>query len=313
MKPFFANINNKFYGIWLAILALYALSAVLSPDSININQMMSVLQVSSFLGIMSLGQTMVLITGGLDLSVAGVVTLTNIVSTGIMHGQPENILSGIAICFGLAIFVGLINGIAITIARITPLVATLAMNAILTGGALIYSGGAPRGSIPEIFQKVGTERVFNFLPISVVIWIAMTLIFFILTEKTKYGRFLYATGSNRNASNMVGIHTNAIVISAYVFSSLTSAVGALILTAFIGLPSFGIGEPYMLKSIAAVVVGGTTLTGGVGSVVATAGGAWFITQLTSITNVLKVSQGIQYLVQGFIIAVGVGLHTIRKN
>ncbi len=128
------------------------------------------------------------------------------------------------------------------------------------------------------------------------------------SRKTVYGRWLYATGANPAAARLMGVPVTAVVISAYVASAVLAAIGGLLFTAYIGAPSLGIGNQFLLTSIAAVVVGGTALTGGIGSVVATIGGTIFITELNSFTNVIRVTTGTQMVLQGAIIALSVILY-----
>jgi ribose transport system permease protein len=143
------------------------------------------------------------------------------------------------------------------------------------------------------------------MPVPTLFWIALTLVLLVMTRKTVWGRRLYATGANPRAASMMGVSTLRINLSAYMLSSLTAALGGLLLTAYTGSPSLGIGNQFMLTSVAAVVVGGAALTGGAGNVLATMGGAVFITELSSFTNIIRVSSGTQLVVQGLLILVSV--------
>jgi ribose transport system permease protein len=130
--------------VWAAVALLYIVAAIISPAMLKPEQMLNILQVAAFLGLVATGQTMALLTGGIDLSVAGVVTMTNIVATSLMLGQNHNIPLAVICCVILGAFVGAINGILIAVLRVAPIIATLAMNSILFGAALVYTGGAPR-------------------------------------------------------------------------------------------------------------------------------------------------------------------------
>lgn len=290
-------------GIWIAVILLYVISGLLSPATIKINHVFDILQITSFLGIAAIGQTIVILTGGIDLSIGGIITATNIVVCSLMNGKSENIILGLLICLILGFVLGSINGLLITKLKITPLIATLAMNTILFGASLIYTSGIPKGSIPHEFAIIGQGHLWG-IPISFIIWVLLVLIAKILTNYTVLGRSIYAVGANIRAAYAAGINTQATLIKTYILSAESAVCTGLLLSAYINLPSFGIGEPYTLNSIAAAVVGGTLLTGGVGSVVNSAGGAIFITQLISLTNMLKMSTGTQFLIQGVIIAIG---------
>jgi len=293
--------------VWIAVVGLYLVSSVISPAMFQVSQVLNILQVAAFLGIIAAGETIVLLAGGIDLSVAGVVTLTNIVSTSVLLGKAGNIPAAIAITLSLALAVGLINGLLVTALRITPLIATLGMNSILYGAALVYTGGAPHGSVPQAFQVVGQGSAGG-VPFSTVSWLALSALMVWISRATVYGRWIYAVGANPRAAGLMGAPVRRITVSAYMVSSTVAAIGGLLLTAYIGSPSLGIGNQFLLTSIAAVVVGGTTLEGGVGGVVGTIGGALLITELNSFTNIVQVSTGTQYVLQGLIIALSVFLY-----
>ncbi|MEZ4500585.1 MAG: ABC transporter permease [Thermomicrobiales bacterium] len=293
--------------IWSAVLVLYVVAGIKEPAMLQTSQLFNILQVAAFLGCIAIGQTIALLVGGIDLSVAGVVTLTNIVVARLMAGSSDRIVQAVGACLILAIVVGLINGFVITKLGITPLIVTLATNSILFGAALVYTHGAPSGSVAEPFAQLGQGHISRF-PVSTLVWIGLTcLMAFVLTQ-TVFGRRLYAVGANPNAARLMGVPTDRTITSAYVLCSLMACAGGLLITAYIGLPSLGIGNQFMLTSIAAAVVGGTMLTGGVGSVIGAAGGALFIQVLNSFTNMLTDSTGVQFIIQGIIIALGVMLY-----
>lgn len=291
-------------AVWIAAISLYLISGFISPAMFQLGQVLNILQVASFLGVIAAGQTIAVLTGGIDLSQAGVVTLTNIVATSIMLSQPENIPAAIVVVLVLALLVGLANGFLVTAVGVTPLIATLGMNSVLFGAALVYTGGAPSGGTPVEFQIIGTGSLFG-IPNPALIWLGLSLGLLVLTRRTSYGRRLYATGANPRAAEMMGVNVGRTIVSAYVLSALMAALGALLLTAYVGAPSLGIGNQFLLTAVAAVVVGGAALTGGSGSVVATMGGAIFITELSSFTNIIQVSTGTQFVIQGALILVSV--------
>jgi ribose transport system permease protein len=291
-------------AVWFAVVLLYIVAGLISPAMMSTRQILNVLQVAAFLGSVAIGQTFVLLVGGIDLSVASVVTLVNIVSASIMNGDPANVIPALLVCFALAALAGLINGVLVAVVRITPLIVTLATNMALFGAALVYTGGAPHGSAASTFTPFG-QSYFLGVPVSTICWLILALAMAFLTRRTVYGRRLYAVGANARAAHLMGVNVGRVTISAYVLSSLMAAAGGLLLTAYIGLPSLGIGDQFLLTSVAAAVVGGTSLTGGRGTVIGSVGGAIFITELNSVTNILRVSVGVQFILQGVIIALSV--------
>lgn len=291
-------------AVWIAVAGLYVVSGLISPAMFQVSQVLNILQVASFLGVIALGQTVVVLSGGIDLSQAGMVTLTNIAATSLMLGQPENMAFAVAVCMGLALVIGAVNGVLVAVIGITPLIATLGSNAILFGVALVYTGGAPRGVAAEAFMVLGTGSLFG-VPAPTLIWVLLAAVMVLLLRGTVYGRWLYATGANARAARLMGVPVERVLIAAYALSALLACMGGLLLTAYIGNPSLGIGNQFMLTAVAAVVVGGAALTGGVGGIVATVGGAVFITLLSSFTNIIRVSTGTQYVIQGVIIVLSV--------
>jgi ribose transport system permease protein len=303
------RVVNRLGAIWIAVILLYLVSGLISPGMFQISQALNILQIAAFLGIVAIGQTLALLVGGIDLSVAGVVTMSNIVVTSVMLGRADTLVPGLAICLLLAGAVGFINGLLITLGHVTPLVATLGINSILFGAALVYTGGAPHGSISPEFAVCGQGHVFG-LPVSTVFWIAIGLVMVWITRQTTFGRRLYAVGANPVAARLMGVPVNRILILTYVLSSVLASLGGLLLTSYIGSPSLGIGDQFLLTSVAAVVVGGTRLSGGSGSILGTIGGAVFITELNSFTNIVRVSTGSRFVLQGAVIALSVLMYHI---
>jgi ribose transport system permease protein len=298
------RVANRVGAVWLAVIGLYIVTGLISPAMFQPSQVLNILQVSAFLGVIATGQTLALLTGGIDLSQAGVVTLVNIVAADVMNGSDANIPAAVALCALLAFAVGALNGVLVMRLGVTPLIATLGMNSILFGAALVYTGGAPHGSVALGFQGIGTGTVLG-LPAPTLLWLACALAIAWVSRRTVLGRALYAAGANPRAARLMGVPLGRTIGLAYVGSSLLACAGGLLLTGYIGAPSLGIGTQFMLTSVAAVVIGGTALSGGVGSVMATVGGAIFVTELSSFTNIVRISTGMQYVVQGVLIALSV--------
>jgi ribose/xylose/arabinose/galactoside ABC-type transport system permease subunit len=273
---------------------------------------LNILQVAAFLGVIATGQTLVLLAGGIDLSQAGIVTLTNIVATAVMNGDPANIAPAVLVCLALAAGIGLLNGLLVTALRITPLIATLGMSSILFGAALVFTGGAPHGAAAPGFTFLGQGHVGP-VPSSTLVWLVLALAAAWASRNTVAGRWLYAAGANPEAAALMGVPVRGVTIGAFVGSALLAGIGGLLLTAYIGAPSLGIGTQFMFTAIAAPVVGGTALTGGVGSLVGTIAGTLLVTELASFTNIVRVSSGTQQVLQGVIIALSVILYGIASR
>jgi ribose/xylose/arabinose/galactoside ABC-type transport system permease subunit len=298
------RVANRVGAVWLAVAGLFIVTGLISPAMFQVGQVLNILQVSSFLGVIAIGQTLALLTGGIDLSQAGVVTLVNIVAADVMNGADANIPAAVAVSVALSLAVGAANAVLVMRFGVTPLIATLGMNSILFGAALVFTGGAPHGAVAPGFQVIGTGALFG-LPAPTLLWLAASVGVAWLSRRTVFGRNMYAAGANPRAALLMGVAVARTIGLAYVGSALLACAGGLLLTGYIGAPSLGIGTQFMLTSVAAVVIGGTALSGGVGSIIATAGGAIFVTELSSFTNIARISTGMQYVVQGVIIALSV--------
>ncbi len=292
----------------MAVLLLWLLAGLVTPSFLTLGQVRNVVQVAAFLGVVSLGQTVALLVGGIDLSVGGVVTLTNILATSLMVGQDSRIAVAVGVSLLAAVAVGSINGLVVALLRVTPLIATLGMNAILFGAALFYTGGAPNGGASPGFAVLGQGHLLG-VPASTLCWLATAFVLAVALRRSLFGRWLYATGANPVAAHLMGVPVRAVLVTSYVLSSLLAALGGLLLTSYIGNPSLGIGEEFLLTSIAAAVVGGTALSGGVGGVLGTVGGALFITEANSFTTIAHLATGAQYIAQGAIIAASVLIYS----
>jgi ribose/xylose/arabinose/galactoside ABC-type transport system permease subunit len=290
--------------VWVAVALLYIVAAIVTPAMLKPGQILNILQVTAFLGLVATGQTIALLTGGIDLSVAGVVTMTNIVATSLMMGQDAKIAPAVLACVAIGAAVGAANGLLIAVLRVAPIIATLAMNSILFGAALVYTGGAPRGEAAPAFNQIGQGSLLG-LPASALCWLVVAGLVAFAMRRTTYGRWLYAVGANERAAQLMGVPTRAVLVIAYMLSSCLAVLGGLLVTAYIGNPSLGIGNQFLLTSVVAVVVGGAALTGGVGSVTGTIAGALFVTELTSFTNIAQASTGVQFVIQGVLIALSV--------
>ena len=293
--------------VWIAVVLLLVVARFVSSSFWEVSHLLNVARQASALGILAIGQTYVLITGGIDLSNAMVVTLVNVVAATLLRGSDESLGTTVALCLGIGVAAGLANGLLVTRLKVPPLVVTLGMFSILQGTAYVYTNGAPKGEISPALEFVGTGFVGP-IPTAVLFWVGFTILAAIILRKTIYGRQLYAVGGNEKASRLSGVHTSRVIILAYVASGFLAAVAGLILSGYVGTGSLTIGDGRNLDSIAAAVVGGTALSGGSGSVLGTAGGALFLALLFSFLRFIGWPYTIQLMVQGVILAVAVYLH-----
>lgn len=294
------------YGSWGASVVLFLLGGLASPGLFRATEITAILQVASFTGLAALGETVVMLTAGIDLSMAGTITIANIAVAVVTNGQADRLAAGIVIALVLAAAAGAINGALVTRMRISPLIATLATGTIYTGATLLYTGGSPEGEIPAALASVGQGRV-GVLPYDALIWLVVGAVVAFALRRTTWGRAIHAVGASPTAALISGVPTRAVTFSAYLISGLLGGCTGILLAAYVATPSLTVGGDYLLAPIAAAVVGGTLLTGGVGSSTGTAGGALFVTAATVIATTLHVSSNFSFVIEGVIIVASVAL------
>jgi ribose transport system permease protein len=301
------------WGVWLGLGLLLAISAGISPDSFNPRDLFNIAKQASGLGIVSIGQTLVILTGGIDLSVGSVITLVHVVSVGTILGRSEMVLPVAVMCLGLGAGIGAINGLGVTRGRINPLVMTLCMDFILRGVYMIYTNGQPNGVVPENLRFLGRGRILDIVPIAALFWIGLAFVFIFLLRGTTFGSRLYAVGANPRTAWLSGVRTDRTVMLAYTLTGLLAAAAALVITGDLGAVSLGVGADYAMDSIAAVVIGGTAFVGGIGGVEGTVAGAFIIRLLTSLLQKANFSNPGKLIVQGALILLIVGAYSKRRG
>lgn len=293
--------------VWIAVVLLLVVAGAVSGSFLQPTHLLNVARQASALGILAIGQTFVLITGGIDLSNAMVVTLVNVVAATMLRGSDEELGIVLLVTLLIGTIAGLVNGTLITKLKVPPLVVTLGMFSILQGAAYVYTDGAPRGDISPSLEFVGTGFVGP-VPTAVIFWVVLTIVSAVILRRTVYGRQLYSVGGNEKASRLSGIHTSRVIVLAYIVSGLMAAIAGLILSGYVGTGTLTLGDGRNLDSIAAAVVGGTSLSGGSGSVIGAAGGALFLALLFSFLRFIGWPYTIQLIAQGLILAIAVYLH-----
>jgi ribose transport system permease protein len=301
------------WGVYLGLAMLLGISAVVSPLSFTMQDLLNLAKQASGLGIVSIGQTLVILTGGIDLSVGSVITLVHVFSVGTILGRPEMVFPVALLCLLLGAGIGAINGIGITRARISPFVMTLCMDFIVRGLYMIYTKGQPNGVVPDNLRFLGRGRVLEIVPIAAIAWIALSLAFIFLLRRTVFGARLHAVGANPRTAHLSGVNNNRIIFAAYAFTGSLAAVAALILTGDMGAVSLGLGGDYSMDSISATVIGGTTFAGGIGGIEGTIAGSFIIRLLTSLLQKANISNPGKLIIQGALILSIMGAYARRRK
>lgn len=311
------------YSILLILVGLVIVVAILSGGvSLRINNLLNVLRQISVIGIIALGVTMCIITAGIDLSSGAVVAIVSVVVASLLQsadamdrlfkgGSPWPIGVVLLIGLGIGIAIGFINGAMITKLKIPPFIATLGMMTFARGWGFVYSEGRPRGSLIESFQVIGQGSILG-VPNPAIVLLVCVAITYVILEHTLWGRYTYALGSNLQAAVVSGIKTDRYLILVYTFAGFLAAVASIVLTARIGSGQPGLGLSYELDAIAASVIGGTSLAGGLGSAGGTLIGALIIGVMKNGLDILNVSADFQQIARAIIIVVAVTID-MRKN
>ncbi len=274
------------------IIALLIIGEALSPGFTTFQQLVRLIIVASLLGIVAVGQNLVILGGkeGIDLSVGAIVSLSVIVAGNVMDGNNGNIAVAILATLGTGTFFGLLNGIGVTLFRIPPLVMTLGMLGVIQGLLVVIRQGVPSGvSAPLLADFVSKPFLFG-LPGILWLWIAIGIAIALLLKRTLFGQNIYAIGSNEHAAYMAGVPVKRVRIGIYTCSGLFAAVAGLCLLGYSGASFANVGDQYSLSSIIAVVFGGTSLAGGKGSYWGTMLGAILLVILQSILTTINIPE-----------------------
>ncbi|MFO8042566.1 MAG: ribose ABC transporter permease [Alkalispirochaeta sp.] len=301
----------KNYGMIIAFVLVCVVMWALTPHFLTPNNLLNVVRQSSIIGVMAVGVTFVILSGGIDLSVGSVMAVSGMIAAGTMQ-NGGGILVGIVVALGVGIAAGLVNGLLVTKGGITPFVVTLGMMSIARGLTLIYSNGYPISGFTETFRFIGGGVILG-IPFPVIILFLVVLIGWAVLTQTRLGRYTYAIGGNEETVKLSGINSDFFKTMVYVISGATAAISALILTSRLNSAGPTAGLTYELTVIAAVVIGGTSLSGGRGTVWGSLIGALLIAVINNGMNLLGISPYFQELVRGVIIILAVYVDRLREQ
>jgi ribose transport system permease protein len=299
------------YGVWAALGIAILAAAASAPhflSAANIHDLMSAMAV---LGIVSVGQTVVVLSGGIDLSVGMLMGLVTVLTNGIMNGNPALAWPMVALGLAIGTAVGFTNGCLLILTRIDPLILTFGMLSILTGVIFVYTNQTV-GSAPDNFRHIADGALGPF-PILFLIMAAVALAAWLVLTCTRFGRYVYAIGGSEEHARRAGIAIGHMKLTIYTISGLCAGIAGVGLAARLGSGYTLAGQGFELDSIVAVVLGGTSLAGGRGSVVGTIGSVLFLTILSNGLNLAGVSPYAQQVVKGLVVVAAVVLYTRARQ
>ncbi len=300
MRKFFSN-----YAIFVALILECAVLALSNDAFFTAENLSNVLRQNAFIAIIAAGMTFVILTGGIDLSVGSVVALTGVFTAdALAHGWGVGPAAALGI--GAGVLLGVFNGVVVTRARIPPFIVTLAMMLVVRGAAYKYTDARTISNLPAAFGALsrGPIAATIMLIVFVIAWIALT--------RTAYGRHVYATGGNADAAWLAGVRVNRVTASVYIIGGFAAGLAGVLVASRLNAGYPKAGEFYELDAIAAVVVGGTSLFGGRGSIWGTLAGAFFIGVLNNGLNLFGVSPYDQMIAKGAILLAATSLDRWRR-
>ncbi len=300
-------------GIATALVVEGIIFSTLSPYFFTAENILNVTLQTSIIAIIAVGMTFVILTAGIDLSVGSMAAFSGVVAASVLKTSvPFPAALSLAMLAALAVGAasGAISGIFITKFNITPFIVTLALMTIWRGAAYMFTDGRPVWGLPDEFGILGSGRVLS-IPLPTIIMLAAYAYGYVLLKHTRFGRYVYAVGGNKEAAYLAGIHTGRVLMLVYVLSGVLASLAGVLLAARMNSGQPGAGMMYELDVIAAVVIGGTSLFGGRGSIIGTFLGAMLIGVLRNGLNLLDVGSYVQMVVLGVVILLAVLLDRLR--
>lgn len=294
----------------VGVTGLLVVLAIVSPASLQARHLLNLLRQAAPLGIAALGQTVVLVAGGIDLSIGAIITLTNVLAAQLMAEGSVALGAGLALAVGAV--AGAVNGAGVAYLRVPPFVMTLGMSSVITGASYVWTRGTPVGRIPESFRVLAQGWLVGTVPYALLLWLVTLAVVAFLMHRTVLGRWIFATGGNPKAAHAAAVPTRPVTVAAYALSGFMAAISGLLLSAYVGVASLTVGAPYTLETLAAAVLGGTSLAGGEGTLGGTFLGAVFLLVLRSILIQLQAGEPGRLAVQGLLIIGIIGLYNARR-
>lgn len=293
------------------LIVVVVIAAITTPGSFNADVLRLVLFQIGLIGVTAIGQTLVLLVGGIDLSIGAVMTLSTVIVASYTDGDGSALLVAVVLAVLAGLAVGAANAALVQLRSVPPFVATFATFVLVQGIIVAWTRGAPSGAIPDALRWLGIGRLFDFIPAPAIVFALLAVIVGLVLARTTLGRRVYATGANPRAARLSGVPTGWIIAGAYLASSLLAVLAGLINAGYIGYVDAGLSRSLDLNSIAAAVIGGVALTGGKGRIGQTVVGVVLLAVLLTWLVQLGAGAGAQLIVSGVVILGAVWLQSGR--
>ncbi len=298
--------NAGLLAIWGVLAAMIAVSAIYSPTFRSTGNIFNALRQSVFLGIVSIGQTIVVIAGGIDLSVGSIAKLVTLIAAGVMQGKEELAAPVILLCLGVGCLIGLVNGLIVTRLNVAPFIATLGTFSIVRGFAYGYTT-TPIGSISRSVRAIYSTQIGP-VPLPVIIFAVLMIAGVIMLKLSVFGRHVYAVGGSVQVARLSALKVDRLRLAVFVISGFLAALAGVLMVSRMTVGDPNVGEGMELDSIAAVALGGTSLLGGRGGLMGTLAGVLILAFVSNIFNLLSLDVWYQQLIKGLIILAAVAIY-----
>ena len=302
--------NAGLLAIWTVLAVMIAAAAIISPTFRSTGNIFNALRQSVFLGIVSIGQTIVIIAGGIDLSVGSTVKLVTLIAAGVMLGNEQLAAPAIVLCLGVGCVIGLVNGLIVTRLNVAPFIATLGMYSIVRGFAYGYTT-APIGSVSKSVRSIYSTQIGP-VPLPVIIFAVLVIVAVILLKLSVFGRHVYAVGGSVQVARLSALKVDRLKIVVFVIAGFLASVAGILMVSRMVVGDPNVGEGLELDSIAAVALGGTSLLGGRGGLIGTLAGVLILAFVSNIFNLLSLDVWYQQLVRGLIILAAVAIYRQKR-
>jgi len=297
----------KDHIVYVFLVAVLAVAAILSPLFFKLDNLFNILRQASALGLLAVGQTVVVIAGGIDVSVAAVMQLAGVMAAEITKGQDRFVLITFLAVLLTGTAIGFGNGILVAKRKVQPFVSTLFVGLLISGLRLMVTKATPSGGLPGFIRYLGNASTGP-IPNAVIVFGAAALIIGFMLSRTVFGRSIYAAGGNPVVANLSGIRVDRLTVFCYMLCGFLSALAGLVLVGYLGYADQNIGNGYEWDSIAAVAVGGVVLGGGKGKISGAIAGVLLMTVLLNLVLMLKLRVEYQFIVRGLVIITAVGFY-----
>ena len=299
------------YGVFVSFLLIFIVLSIVAPGFLTVQNLTTVLRQISINGILAIGITFVIITGGIDLSLGSTVALAGVVAALFAKQGEGSLLMSLLSGILTGILAGVVNGLVVTKGKVAPFIVTLGMMTILRGLALVVSNGRPVSDLSDAFNFIGGGSFIG-IPLPILIFLAVILVSYMLLERTVMGRHIYATGGNEKAAYASGVNIDKVKMFVYVICGAFAGIAGIVLASRVNTGQPNAGISFELDAIAAVVIGGANLSGGIGKVAGTVLGVLIIGIINNGLDLLNVTSYYQQIIKGIII-IGAVLIDRNKN